>query len=450
MGGLEIVAPALLLALLCGAALGRYAWPAARTDTIAALAAARGEAVRLGEECRAARAKIEALEGERLAAVAETARLNARHGALTEKLAEQAGERAALQTRLTSEFENIANRILKANAAELSESSQRAVAAVIDPLRERIQAFQHKVETTYESESREVLTLKEQIRHLVETSQAVGSQADGLAKALRGDSQLRGRWGELVLERILEAAGLAEGREYILQGRGLALRNDAGGLQRPDVIVKLPEERTMVIDSKLTLTGYERLVEAGDDGAREATGSQFIRDVKGHIDDLAGKRYQENDKLQAHDCVLMFVPIEGALAAALTRDPELFSYAWTRRVVLVGPSTLLMTLQTVASIWRSERQGQNAVEIARLAGEMCDKVNHSLEDLVAVGDRLSAASEAHNQALKRLSSGRGNVLSTGERLRGMGVKTRRAAPALLVDGLTLAAEAPLEEADASR
>ena len=252
------------------------------------------------------------------------------------------------------------------------------MSAILEPLRERIQDFQTKVETTYTAENREVLSLKEQIKLILETSHTIGNQADGLAKALRGESQLLGRWGELALERILEAAGLTEGREYISQGRGLGLKSESGGGQRPDIIVKLPEQRTMIIDSKVPLASYERLIAANDEAERGICADQFVQDMKGHIDDLAGKRYQENEKLQAHDCALMFIPIEGALAAALTREPELFVYAWDRHVVIVGPPTLLMTMRTVASIWRYELQGQNAQEIARLAGDLCDKVSTSL------------------------------------------------------------------------
>ena len=193
---------------------------------------------------------------------------------------------------------------------------------MLDPLRERIEDFRQRVEATYEAETREVLSLKEQIKLVTETSQAVGAKADGLAQALRGDSQLLGRWGELVLERILEAAGLTAGREYVSQGRGLGLKSEAGGAQRPDVVIMLPEGRTMIIDSKVPLAGYERLIAAREDGERLACGERFVRDVKGHIDGLSGKRYQQNEKLLAHDCVLMFVPIEGALAVALTWDPS--------------------------------------------------------------------------------------------------------------------------------
>ena len=431
---------------LAGVALGRHVWPATRRSDAAALTTRAIEVARLTEECRALRSRADQIEAEHRAAVleakaagAEVARLTERESALSERIASQATERADMQKQLTTEFENIANRILKANASELSESSYKALGSILDPLRERIQNFQNKIESTYATEAREVLSLKEQIKLIVETSHAIGTQADGLAKALRGDSQLLGRWGELALERILEAAGLTEGREYISQGRGLGLKSDAGGTQKPDIIVMLPEQRTMIIDSKVSLSGYERLIAAGEDADRVTAGDRFVRDVKAHIDDLAGKRYQDNEKLVAHDCALMFVPIEGALAAALARDRELFTYAWDRRVVLVGPSTLLMTMRTVASIWRYELQGQNAQEIARLAGELCDKVSASLDDLSGVAVKISAALSAHNGAVKRLSGGRGNVLSIGARMRELGVKTKRPMPAMLVDGGVISA-----------
>jgi DNA recombination protein RmuC len=473
-----LVSAGILLAVLgglVGIALGRYVWPSIRERDAA-------ESARLAEECRSLRTRAAQLEAEltgriqsgeeaaRLServeslkeqaaeqgnlaralevqrdtaaseaktAEAEIARLKEREKALIEKVAEQAELLADQQKQLTVEFENIANRILKANASELSESSQKALAAILDPLRDRIQDFQKKVETAYDSETREVLSLKEQIRLMVETSSAIGTQADGLAKALRGDSQLLGRWGELALDRILEAAGLTEGREYVSQGRGLGLKSDSGGIQKPDIVVMLPEGRTMIVDSKVPLTGYERLIAAGDEAEWTACGDQFVRDVKGHIDGLAGKRYQESEKLAAHDSVLMFVPIEGALAAALTKEPELFTYAWDRRVVLVGPPTLLMTMRTVASIWRYQLQGQNAQEIARLAGELCDKVSMSLADLNGVAEKMNGALGAHNEAVKRLSTGKGNALSLGERIRNLGVKTKRPMPAMLVDGLAI-------------
>ena len=391
----------------------------------------------------------EADANEAKAAVAEVARLTERETALSDKIETLAAQLADQQKQLTVEFENIANRILKTNATELSANSQKELSAILEPLRQRIQDFQTKVETTYTAENREVLSLKEQIKLILETSHTIGNQADGLAKALRGDSQLLGRWGELALERILEAAGLTEGREYISQGRGLGLKSESGGVQRPDIIVNLPEQRTMIIDSKVPLASYERLIAANDEAERIICADQFVREFKGHIDDLADKRYQENEKLQAHDCVLMFVPIEGALAAALTREPELFVYAWDRHVVVVGPPTLLMTMRTVASIWRYELQGQNAQDIARLAGDLCDKVSASLADLNGVAEKITDALTAHNEAIRRLSTGKGNALSIGQRIRNLGVKTKKPMPSMLVEGISLATTPEDSEENAS-
>jgi len=379
----------------------------------------------------------EVAASEAKTAVAEVARLTEREIALTNKIETLATQLSDQQHKLTVEFENIANRILKTNATELSANSQKELSAILEPLRERIQDFQKRVETTYTAENREVLSLKEQIKLILETSNTIGNQADGLAKALRGDSQTLGRWGELALERILEAAGLTEGREYISQGRGLGLRNESGRGQRPDIIINLPEQRTMIIDSKVPLASYERLITAKDEVERTICADQFVQDIKGHIDDLADQRYQENEKLQAHDCALMFVPIEGALAAALTREPELFVYAWDRHVVIVGPPTLLMTMRTVASIWRYELQGQNAQEIARLAGDLCDKVITSLGALNVVGEKITDALDAHSEAVKRLATGKGNALTIGRRIRSLGVKTKKPIPSMFVDGVSL-------------
>jgi DNA recombination protein RmuC len=478
-----------------GLLLGRYVWPVLPAADPAQLAEALSEVARREQECAALQTRVNDLntectaatdrarhggeevarlserignamrqieeqtallrkiESERIDAAADVTRareqiasLTEREKALTDKITVQAEQFSELQKQLTVEFENIANRILRVNAAELSESSRKALAATLDPFRDRMLEFQKKVESAYDAETREVLSLKEHIKLVMETTHAIGSQADGLAKALRGDSQLLGRWGELALERILETAGLQEGREYVTQGRGLTLRSDDGGLLRPDVIVMLPEDRSMIIDSKTPLACYERLIATRDDGEREALQRQFVRDMKAHIDSLAGKRYQENSALRAHDCVLMFVPIEGALAAALTSEPNLFSYAWERHVVLVGPPTLLMTLRTVASIWGYQQQGENAQEIARLAGELCDKISNSIGDLNTVAEKMHAALGAHSEAMKRLFTGRGNALTLGNRIKGLGVKARRP-PNVIVDGSPLMFASSGDESD---
>ena len=236
----------------------------------------------------------------------------------------------------------------------------------------------------------------------------------------------------MTLERILESAGLTEGREFISQGRGLGLKTAAGGTQRPDVVILLPDERSIIVDSKVPLAGYERLIGASEN-ERARCADQFVRDVKGHIDDLFGKRYQDHEKLHAHECVLLFVPVEGALAAALSRDTELFFYAWEQRVVLVGPSTLLMTLRTVAQMWRSELQANNAQEIAQLAADLCDKLSASVADFNIAAEKIAAASQAHSDAMRRLSTGKGNALAIGRRIRNLGVETKRNIPSVLTE-----------------
>lgn len=478
-----VVLPAIVMAAALGIALGRYVWPSVPRSIADALARSQVEVAGLGQECSSLRNRADQRDTEHKAAAAEAQKVREEAVRLTERVAgfereaaeqtvqtnalkaklgqaeseaKSAGEKVAQleerekalaqaieaqriqlagqQKQLTAEFENIANRILKANATELSETSQKAVAAMLDPLRERIQDFQKKVETTYEAESRDVLSLKDEIKRIVETSHSIGTQADGLAKVLRGDSQLRGRWGELALERILESAGLTEGREYVSQGQGLGLKNGNGGIQKPDIVIKLPEERTMIVDSKVSLLSYERLV-AAEVADRGKLADEFVDAVKTHIKDLEAKCYQDNEKLQAHECALMFVPIEGALAAALTRTPELFVYAWDRRVVLVGPSTLLMTLRTVASIWRGQRQGENAQEIAVLAGDLCDKVSASLADFNRVTGKITDALSAHNESVRRLSSGKGNALWIGERMQALGVKPKKPMPSMPADGV---------------
>ena len=338
---------------------------------------------------------VEEFRGKAEASNRQVTELRANFANAQKDLEEKKKELLNLQAKLTTEFENIANKVLKANSTELSETSKTLLAAVLDPLRERINHFEDEIKSSYEAEKRDVLALKEQIKHVVDTSQHLGSQADGLAKALKGDVQMLGRWGELVLERVLSAAGLEEGRDYITQGRKLRLKNEDGGVQKPDVILRLPEDRTIVIDSKVSLAAYDRLISAKAEPERLEHASQFIRDVKAHIDDLAAKRYQDNEQIAAHDCVLMFVAIEGALAAALSAEPELFAYAWDKRVVLVGPSTLLMTARTVASICRYERQNRNAMAIAAVAGRLYDKLVGAADDFNEVSKRLRDALAAH-------------------------------------------------------
>lgn len=461
------MAVVLVIGILVAFALGILLERAARqrqvqTAVNAALAPVQAEKAALAERAAALQAEnqrqaaeLAALRGELSAAgaaaadgQAEIARRIEREAGLQRTIQDLNERLASQQQTLTAEFKNIAGEILKTTALEASASSRQELDLILKPLQQRLQDFQAKVETAYRDESRDAISLKEQIKLLLQTSQAVGDKADSLAQALRNNPQQRGRWGEIVLERILEAAGLAEGREYITQGEGLGLHTEAGKRQKPDVIVLMPEGRCVIVDSKLPLLAYDRLVAAAspDEAAQHA--DALVRDVKKHMDDLASKEYQRNDQLLAHEYVLMFVPLEGALAAALNREPAVFNYGFERRVVLVGPATLLMTLQTVARLWKYERQNQNAREIARLAGAMCGKLSDSLAEFNDVAASLGKALALHNQAMKRLAAGKGNVLTLGERVKELGASSPKPFPPVLVDGVDVSPAAGSETAAA--
>lgn len=340
----------------------------------------------------------------------------------------------AAQERLKIEFENMANRILAATANELSVRSQDSLGAILEPLKSQIAQFQQKVDATHTEETSQRATITEQIRQVALTGQNLGLQAENLANALKGDSQLRGRWGEVRLERILEQADLERGREFVVQGGDFNLKAEDGGSLRPDVIVLLPENRHLVIDSKLSLVHYLEYESAGDEEARAAALKKLIASVRAHAESLATKRYQFSDGINAHDLVLMFIPIEGVAALVLRNDEDLYAWCWNRKVVMVSPSTLFMTMQTVASIWRYERQNENAQVIAEQAGQLYDKLAGFVGDLNDVSQKIQLAANAHEEAMKKLSTGRGNALARAQKLKTLGVAAKKDIPAVSLGG----------------
>ena len=361
-----------------------------------------------------------------LAAAAE------RQAALQRVIADRDEQLKGLQERLKTEFENMANKILAATANDLSTKSQESLAAILEPLKERLAEFQQKVEATHIEDTKERATIAEQIRQVAQAGQSIGAQAENLTKALKGDSQLRGRWGEVRLERILEQAGLERGREFVVQGGDFNLKAEDGGSLRPDVIVLLPESRQLVIDSKLSLVHYLEYEAAEDDETRAAALRRLIVSVRGHAESLGGKRYQSSEGLNAHDLVLMFVPIEGVAALVLKNDDDLYAWCWSRKVVMVSPSTLFMSMQTVASIWRYERQNENAQVIAQQAGQLFDKLVGFVDDLNNVSQKLQSAADAHADAMKKLSTGKGNALARAQKLKTLGVASKKDLPVVLL------------------
>ncbi len=331
------------------------------------------------------------------------------------------------------QFENLANRIFEEKTVKFKKDSEEGLAQMLTPLRERILEFQKKVEESFGQQAKEQYSLKNEIQRIVLANEKITLQAENLTKALKGESKTQGNWGEVMLEKILEDSGLRKGTDYISQGVSLDLRSEEGGRQMPDVIVMLPEQKHIIIDSKVSLTHYERYFSEADEDARAVLIKQFLASVKAHVTGLEQRRYQDTDKLGTPDFVLMFIPVEGAFMLALQQDASLYSYAWDKGVGIVCPSTLFISLRTIANLWRIETQNRNTLEIVRQGGGLYDKFVGFVEELHEVGKRLDKTKEAYDGALGKLSAGKGNLISRVEKLRSLGVKASKSMPEKFIE-----------------
>lgn len=344
---------------------------------------------------------------------------------LSEKLELQKQELEAMQKRLTTEFENIATRILKQHTDEFAQHNQKNLGEILSPLKEKIASFEKKVEETYEKELRDKLSLTEEVKKLTEINLQMSREANNLATALKGDPKKQGNWGEVILERVLERSGLKQGSEY---QREEVLEGMAGQNIRPDVIVHLPDNKHIIIDSKVSLVAYERYISSSDEAQRKQELKAHIHSIRIHIQGLSEKNYQHARNINTPDFVLLFMPIEAAFALAVQNDTELFSFAWEKNIVIVSPTTLLATLRTIASIWKQENQTRNAQEIARLAGQLYDKLVGFTADMEKIKKSLDAADNAYSDAYRKLTSGNGNVMRTADKIKALGAKTTRQLP----------------------
>jgi len=343
---------------------------------------------------------------------------------LSERLDTQKKELTELQQHFTKEFENIANRILKQNSSDFTDVNVKHLTDIVNPLKDKISLFEKKVEDAYDKELRDKLSLREEVRKLTELNTRISEEATNLTKALKGDVKKQGNWGEIVLERVLERSGLRKGIEYTREEQ---IEGDVGQVYRPDVIVHLPDNKHIIVDSKVSLVAYENFVNANDD-EKDAYLKAHIVSLRNHIKGLGEKCYQNSPTLNSPDFVLMFLPIEGSFSVALQADNELYSFAWDRKIVVVSPTTLLATLRTIASIWKQENQTKNAQEIARLGGALYDKLVGCVEDLNKVKLNIDRASASHNDAMKKLQLGAGNVFVTAEKMKQLGAKTSKQLP----------------------
>ena len=339
---------------------------------------------------------------------------------ITEKLENQKNEIENLQKRLTIEFENIANKILKERSDDFTISNHKNLSEILNPLKERIQLFEKKVDETYDKELRDKISLREEVRKLTELNTRVSEEANNLTKALKGDVKKQGNWGEVILERVLERSGLTKGQEYerevVVEGADLSV-------QRPDVIIHLPDNKHIVIDSKVSLVAYERLMSADTEEQRVVFLKDHISSLRNHVRLLGDKNYQNAQNINTPDFVLMFLPIEASFSVAVQGDSEIFAYAWERKIVIVSPTTLLATLRTISSIWKQENQTKNAQEIARLSGTLYDKFIGFAEDMARIKVNIDRTSGAYDDALRKMKEGSGNIIKTAEKIKELGAKT---------------------------
>jgi DNA recombination protein RmuC len=339
---------------------------------------------------------------------------------LVEKLEIQKAEIEQMQKRLVSEFENIANKIMKERADEFSISNHKNIAEILNPLKDKIQSFEKKVDENYDKELRDRVDLRAEVQKLSLLNVRVSEEANNLTKALKGDVKKQGNWGEVVLERVLERSGLTKGQEYV---REEVVEGADKSVQRPDVIVHLPDQKHIIIDSKVSLVAYERFMSAENEEQQTLYLKEHVASLRSHVKLLSDKNYQNAFNINTPDFVLMFLPIEASFSVAVQGDSDIFAYAWERNIVIVSPTTLLATLRTITSIWKQENQTKNAQEIARLSGSLYDKFVGFTQDMTKIKNNIDKASNAYDDALKKMTEGNGNIVRTAEKIKELGAKT---------------------------
>lgn len=338
---------------------------------------------------------------------------------LERQLACQKEELARMNEKLKAEFQNIATMVTAASAKELSRTNTEKLEGILSPFAEKLNELKQQVSDAYDKESRDKAGLREEIKQLMELNKQMSEDAVDLTRALKGDAKTQGNWGELVLERVLDLAGLVKGIEY---DREVAIEN---GKYRPDVVVHLPEDKHIIVDSKVSLTAYERMVNSDDPQEFQRLQKEHVNSIKKHIDELNAKNYQNLKAFDTPNFVLMFIPVESSFSTAVQIDKSLYNYALQRNVVMVTPSTLLATLRTVASIWQHEKQNRNTLEIARMSGRLYDKLCGFISDMEKIDKALKSAQSSYNDAVSKLSTGTGNAIATAEKIKKLGAKTTK-------------------------
>ena len=348
---------------------------------------------------------------------------------LLERNKEYRQEVEQLQEKFTKEFELLANKILEEKTTKFTEQNKEQLKNILTPLQDKIQLFEKKVEDTHKESIDYHAALRQQIMGLREMNEQMSKETVNLTKALKGDSKMQGNWGELVLERVLEKSGLEKDREYFVQQ---SFTTEDGQRLQPDVVIALPDGKKMIVDSKVTLTAYERFINEENDELKKNHLRDHIIAINRHVEQLGAKNYYDLYQMESPDFVLLFIPIEAAFAVALNEDTSLYNKAFEKNIVIVTPTTLLATLKTINSMWTNQKQQENALEIARQAGALYDKFEGFVGDLIKIGKKMDEAKTEYQGAMNKLIEGKGNLVSSVERLKKMGAKAKKALPEALL------------------
>ena len=360
----------------------------------------------------------------------ELSKWTERHEQMELRLKEQKGELGQLQEKFKNDFKVLAQEILEKTGHTFKEQNKEQIGTILAPFKEKLENFEKKVEETYEKGKAETISLKSEVKMLSEQSAKLSKDAENLTKALKSDVKAQGNWGEVILERILEKSGLTKNQEYFIQN---SITTEDGKRFQPDVIIKLPEDKNVIVDSKVSLIAYERFSSAENVEEQQGHLKEHIASIKAHVKGLSDKNYQSLYGIDGLDFVLLFIPIEGAFSAAVQYDNTLFQDAFDKNVVIVSTSTLLATLRTIASIWKQEKQTQNAIEIARQGGALYDKFVGLTEDLLNLGKQMDTAKKSYEGAMNKISSGSGNLIKRADDLRKLGLKTSKQIEQKIID-----------------
>jgi DNA recombination protein RmuC len=342
---------------------------------------------------------------------------------------EQKQEIADLQAKFTKEFENLANRIFDEKSTKFTAQNKVNLDQLLNPLQEKIQNFEKKVEDSHKESLLNNVTLRQEIINLTSLNEKMSQETVNLTKALKGDSKTQGNWGELVLERVLEKSGLEKDREYFVQQ---AHTDPQGNRVFPDVVIQLPDGKKMIVDSKVSLTAYEKYANEEDSNLKASYLKEHVNSIRRHVEQLGDKNYHDLYQIESPDFVLLFIPIESAFATALNDDATLYNKAFEKNIVIVTPSTLLATLRTIDSMWANQKQQENAFEIARQAGALYDKFEGFVTDLLRIGKKIDESKSEYEGAMNKLRDGKGNLITSVEKLKKMGAKAKKSLPEQLL------------------